>query len=226
MKTTAVASLIFIALITLGFAGKPHKGGGRRPPPRQQQMSAASTEPQLPSALLLQFTAAHLDHILAPLDQQVALPRTELSQLRAGLASDSAKAPAPDKAQYQTAIAVCDALSQAMDEREKAVSNAQAASNAVVSQDVHDVRESLPRHGRGSGKAAHAGLHQQQNENKQAQNDAAQKSAFLSSVHTKQWADRTPILRQRVQQLSSQQLQAERSATQAKASATPTAAPQ
>jgi len=195
-----------VALFTSLCAGKPRKPG----PPAQQPAAPPTAERQPPSVRLSQFTAAHLDRIVGPLDAGITLPRAELAQLRATLTADLAGASEAEKAQYQTAIALCDAVSQAMDEREKATSNAQASSNAPVAQDTHDVRESLPRHGHGSGKAARAGLHQQENENQQALGSAAQKSSFLSSIYARQWMERAPLLRQRIQQLSSEQLQAKR----------------
>jgi len=54
--------------------------------------------------------------------------RAELAQLRASFASRFSKASLVERPQFQTALAVCDALSQAMDERDKAMLNP-AASN-------------------------------------------------------------------------------------------------
>lgn len=200
--------VVLLALVVPAFAGKRHKGGTGPQQQQEQQAPPVPTGPQSPSARLSQFTAAHLDHIFGPIDQSVTLPRTELSQLHASFVDQNAKAPDAEKAQYQSAIVVSDALTSAMDEREKASASAHASANAPVVQDVHDAVVSLPRHGRGSGKAANAAVHQQQNENQQNQNKASQKSAFLGSVHARQWTDRGVILRQQIQQLSERQLAA------------------
>jgi len=125
MKSAVATSLIIIALVAPAIAGKKHKGGGKPPPPLQQQQAPpAPAAPQPPSAHLSQFTAAHLDAILSPIDQRPALPRTELSQLRAAFADSSAKAPDAEREQFTTAIAVlCNALNTAMDERERALAS-------------------------------------------------------------------------------------------------------
>lgn len=229
MKLKLASLVALVVLVATGFAGKPHKARGKTPP--QQD---AATQPQLsvappaaaqpPSVRLGQFLAARLDQILAPLDQQVALPRTELMQLRQSFVDQGTKAPQPENALYQSALSVCDAISAAMDEREKAAATFRNASNTPGIQEVHDTTVRLPRHGRGSGKAARAAMHQERYENQQHQAEAAQKGAFLSSHYLKQWGDRSIVLRQHIQQLSSRERDAERAIEEAR-SAKPPAAP-
>jgi hypothetical protein len=221
MKTKRLVSFfIAIALVAPALAGKPHKGGGK-PRPQQQQAPPQPAGPQPPSARLSQFTAAHLDHILASLDQQIQLPRTELAQLRESFVDQWTKAPQTDKAAYQAAVAVCDALSSAMAERDKAIADSQPSNIVHGVQETHDATVSIPR-GRGRGRAANAAVRQEKYENQKNQNQAAQKDAFLNSNVRKQWLDRAAILRQQIQQLSSRQRDAERAAAQATSTSTST----
>ena len=219
MKTSVTLSFIVFALVAPAHAGKPHRGGGGQPQQQvaspQQSAPPAPSGPQPPSTRLSQFFNAHLDHILAPIDQQVVLPRTELTQLRESFSDESTKAAQPDKAQYQEAILVCNALNQAMDERDKAIADSQPGNVVQGVQDTHDATVSIPR-GRGRGRAAKAAVRQEKYENQKNQNQAAEKGAFLNSNIGKQWLDRSVLLRQNVQQLYSRERDAERQAQQAK----------
>ena len=118
MKTT-IPSLVCIATIAIlipdAEAGKPRKP--KFVPP------AAPTPAGAPSADLSRFVGANLERILGPLDQKVPLPRAELAQMRASFAGRFSKASLAERTQFQSALAVCDALSQAMDERDKATLN-------------------------------------------------------------------------------------------------------
>src|SRR5207253_2760574 len=67
------------------------------------------------------FLTAHLDTILAPLDKSVTQPRAQLLQLEGQLSSEARKSPQSDRTGYQAAFAVCTALGQVMDERDKAL---------------------------------------------------------------------------------------------------------
>src|SRR4051812_23937415 len=118
MKGKLLALILIIGLSASTFAGRHHRSGGDQAAPQQRVQSPAVSQPA--SARLAQFTAAYLDHILAPIDENVLLPRTELGQLRAEFLDRMMKAPDPEKPQYQAAVAVCDALTSAMDERDKA----------------------------------------------------------------------------------------------------------
>jgi hypothetical protein len=74
------------------------------------------------------------------------MPRAELAQLRASFAGRFSQASLSEHAQFQTALAVCDALLKAMDERDKAALNP-AASNwsqrsAQLSQNIQQLMES------------------------------------------------------------------------------------
>src|SRR4051812_12249459 len=81
-----------------------------------------------PSLALSRFGQAHLDQILSPIEQNVALPRNELMDLRNSFSLCIAKAPPNEQAAWRQALLVCDALYNAMDEREKARGTMQSSS--------------------------------------------------------------------------------------------------
>src|SRR6266566_8603284 len=84
---------------------------------------AQQKPPPKPSDLLSLFFHNHLDRILSPIGQPrpVPLPRARVTELREQFADQFSKAPDTDKPMYQAAVAVCDAVSSAMDERQKAI---------------------------------------------------------------------------------------------------------
>src|SRR5690349_353758 len=130
MKTrTVVVSLAIVLFVFPTFGQDPQRR--QQPPPNLQ-----ANGPQLPSVLLARFTANQLDRILSPIDQQIPLPRTRLSQIRAQFTDKLAQAPDGEKAQYQTAVAVCDALNAAMDEREKAIASLQGSAAVHAPSDL------------------------------------------------------------------------------------------
>jgi hypothetical protein len=222
MKTrTAVTSLVVIVFTASVFAGKPHHKGGGKPPPQQQQAPPpAPAGPQPPSARLAQFTAAHLDHILAPIDQQAALPRTEISQLRAAFADDSAKAPEAEKEQFTTAIAVCDALNSAMDERAQTLASIQGSAAVHGPSDLGARRKDIPSHGtHADARLAKIEKREERHEEQNRKQEAAQKDDFLTQQHKNAWTQRALQIRQHIQILTMRQSQAERAAQQAHAAA-------
>jgi hypothetical protein len=90
--------------------------------PAQQQ--PAQKPHHKPSDLLSFFFRNHLDQILSPIGQaEPVLPRTRITELRSQFANQWSKAPERKKPMYKAAVAVCDAISSAMDEREKAIAS-------------------------------------------------------------------------------------------------------
>jgi hypothetical protein len=211
MKTAVATSLVIIALIAPAVVGKPHKGGGKPSPPQQQAPPPAPAGSQPPSARLSQFTTAHLDAILSPLDQRPALPRTELSQLRAAFADESAKGPEAAREQFTTAIAVCDALNATMDEREQAVASLQGSESVHGPSDLGARRKDVPSHGtRADARLAKIEQHRERHEEANRKQEAAQKDDFLTQQHKNNWTQRTLQVRQHIQMLIMRQSQAER----------------
>jgi hypothetical protein len=128
MKT--VISLICIGMLLAvngtTEAAKPRKKAAYTPPP-------APTPTPAPSVDLAKFAGANLDKILGPLDAKIPMPRAELAQIRASISARFSKATLAERPQFQAALAVCDALNQAMDERNKAILNPAAANWTVRS---------------------------------------------------------------------------------------------
>jgi hypothetical protein len=86
---------------------------------------AQQRPPQKPSDLLSLFFRNHLDKILSPIGQKVPvpLPHARVAELREKFVDQWSKASDVDKPMYRAAVAVCDAVSAAMDERQKAMAS-------------------------------------------------------------------------------------------------------
>jgi len=82
-----------------------------------------------PSDLVSLFFRNNLDRILSPIGQPtpVPLPRARITELREQFANQWSKAPEAKKPMYEAAVAVCDAISAAMDERQKAIASLQGS---------------------------------------------------------------------------------------------------
>ena len=111
MKTT-IGLLICVGLATAFGASVSAASQARK----KEVISAEVA----PSVELSKFISKHLDKILGPLEPKVKLPRREVSQLRASFHDRLKKGPDAQQPQMKAAIDVCDALLQAMDERDKA----------------------------------------------------------------------------------------------------------
>jgi hypothetical protein len=126
MKRTLRYLVYLVALAAVvisvpdAFAARPKKKAAYTPPP-------APTPTPAPSVDLAKFAGANLDKILGPLDAKTPMPRAELAQIRASISARFSKASLAERPQFQAALAVCDALNQAMDERNKAMLNPAAA---------------------------------------------------------------------------------------------------
>jgi hypothetical protein len=119
MKITIRFLIGFIAVLTMTLATD-----GRTPSKKkssQQPPPMPATTPGPSSAAISRFLSAHLDRILGPLDQKIDLPRSELGQLRESFAKQFSKASLAERPKFQLGLAVCDAIADAMNERNKAV---------------------------------------------------------------------------------------------------------
>src|SRR5947207_4164013 len=110
---------------------------------------AQQKPPQKPSDLLSLFFHNHLDRILSPIGQPrpVPLPRARVTEVREQFANQCSKAPEPKKPMYQAAVAVCDAISAAMDQREKGNASLQGSAAVHGSADLGAHRKDLPTRG-------------------------------------------------------------------------------
>jgi hypothetical protein len=124
MKRT-VASIFALTLVIFSIEGTDAAPPKQTPSKNQKQGNPSSAPtasvPQPPSLELSNFINQNLDIILGPLEQKAPLPRSELAQLRTSFESARAKSPPATQKQYKAALAVCDALAKAMDERERAM---------------------------------------------------------------------------------------------------------
>ncbi len=183
MKTfPPFTTCLCVALLSASpvYAAKHHKSHSA-PQPSALPLPSASTAAQPPSVQLSVLFQNSLDKVVAPLDQKVVMPRTEVALLRTNFAQKLALAEQGQKAPYQAGIAVCDAFTQAMDEREKAQQNYQQAQAVHGPGDVADVRKSAPKRGRGSGSAAIAEARKEGQEENRDTQGANQKDAFLNA---------------------------------------------
>jgi hypothetical protein len=158
-----------------------------------------------PSVELGEFGAAHLDKILAPLDHQVALPRTEVAQLRESFTDRRSRALENEKPAYQAAIAVCNALSQAMDEREKTIASFQSSSAVHGSLDLGAHRKDRP---------SKREFRRERREEENRKEDSAQKDAFLDARVKANWQQRVIQIRQNIDRLYARERELERQAQQ------------
>jgi len=158
-----------------------------------------------PSLALSRFGGAHLDQILAPIDQNVNLPRNELMQLRESFAAWMAKAPPNEQQAWRTAIGVCDALNNAMDEREKARAGLEGSSAVHGSYDLGAHRKDRPKYWE---------YEREQHEEANRRQEAAQKDAFLNTTLRTQWSRRAMQLRQQIVSLHGRLEQLERESQQ------------
>jgi hypothetical protein len=208
VKTRTVITLLSIVSFVLPALGQnPQR---RRQAPQNQQANG----PQPPSAVLSRFTANQLDRILSPIDRQIPLPRTRLSQIRAQFTDKLAQAPDTEKTQYQAAVAVCDALNAAMDEREKAIASLQGSAAVHAPSDLGARRRDLPtRGGVGTAMLADAELRSEAREERNRKQEARQNDNFFDTQLKTNWTQRTLQIRQNIQLLMSRQRDAERVAT-------------
>ena len=182
---------------------------------------------QKPSEVLSLFFHKHLDRILSPIGQPkpVPLPRARVTQLREQFADQFSKAPDTDKPMYQAAVAVCDAVAAAMDERQKAIASLQGSSAVHGPSDLGARRKDIPTRGSWAD-AQLAGLELQRegHEEQNRKQEAAQNDNFFNTQLKTNWSQRAAQLRQNINALYSRERDAERSTQQpAAAGAAPAA---
>jgi peptidoglycan hydrolase-like protein with peptidoglycan-binding domain len=185
-----------ILLQSLGLAKATTQPAHTAPAAVAQVQPAPPAPPSVPkfsppSAQISPFLDKNLNVVLSPLAANAPLPRQQAVELREHFADEMAKAPDPQKPTYKQAMVVMDMMIAAMDEREKALTDARHSSMPGV-QDTHDARVTVKgRHGR-------AAVKSERMENNKDQQAARQKGQFLEENAVKQWADRTNVLRQTI----------------------------
>src|ERR1700747_95053 len=117
MKTNCIPIAAGFLLVTTAIAFAQHRA--TRKPAQRQSQEQPQMQPHKPSDLLSMFFRNNLDRILSPIDHLVPLPRARVTALRGQFIDQGSKASEPKKPMYDAAIAACNAVSAAMDEREK-----------------------------------------------------------------------------------------------------------
>ncbi len=164
----------------------------------------------LPSSKLEPFLEPCLDAILAPLEANPKQPRVEVEKLRASFAGGQIKAKTDAQKQiYQNAMAVCDALSKAMDDRARAKADAVASSKVPMRSDATGIVKSSPMRGFDAGANAEAIRKKQKDERRDADDVARRNQAYMNSAAYRSWTDKAPRLRQSVMALYTRQVQLE-----------------
>ena len=175
---------------------------------------------QKPSDVLSLFFRNHLDRILSPIGQRVPvpLPHARVAELREKFADQWSKAPDVDKPMYQAAVAVCDALLAAMDERQKAIASLQGSAAVHGPSDLGAHRKDIPTHGtRADAQLAGLELQREEHEQQNRKQEAAQNDNFFNTQLKTNWSQRAAQLRQNINTLYSRERDAERSTQQAPA---------
>jgi len=203
MKATRliIAAGLLFATIAITLA---QQQAGRKPPPK-------------PSDVISLFFHNHLDRILSPIGQPkpVPLPRARVTQLREQFIDQGSKAPEPKKPMYEAAIAVCDAVSAAMDEREKAIASLQGSAAVHAPSDLGAHRKDIPsRGGLGTAMLADTTVQREAHEEANRQQDARQTDNFFTVQQKNQWTQRALQLRQQIDGLAARERDAERAAEQ------------
>jgi hypothetical protein len=130
-------------------------------------------------------------------------------QLRGSFTIWMSKAPPNEQPAWRVAIGVCDALNNAMDEREKARASLEGSSAVHGNYDLGARRKDRPRYWE---------YERELHEEAQRQGDAAQKDVFLNTTLRTNWTQRAMQLRQNIvglhQRLQQLELQAQQTVGQ------------
>ena len=145
--------------------------------------------------MLQPFLDRRLNIILAPLDAPGLKHPEAVADLRSAIVDAMKKAPVAKQPPFQAALAVCNVLSQAVDERQRAVANLQGSQRF----------------------SGWPGLKHQ------AAREAAQNNAFFANAQITEWKQRAAQLRQQIEQLYTREREIEGHVTAAAADAAATA---
>jgi hypothetical protein len=176
--------------------------------PSSNTLSEATIPP--PSKRIEPFLEPSLNAVLAPLGENPQMPRIPVETLRASLGAGIVTAKTPAQKQiYQCAIAVCDALTNAMDERAQARAAAVASGLLPSISTGGGIVKSMPLHGWDAGHAGEAIRKKEKDERAYADKQAKQVSNFTDSVAYKAWVAKTTILRNNAMDLYTKLVQFE-----------------
>jgi hypothetical protein len=156
------------------------------------------------------FFRNNLDRILSPIDQSVPLPRARVTELREQFINQGSKAPDAKKPMYEAAVAVWDAISYAMNERQKAIASLQGSAAVPAPSDLGAHRTDLSR----NPWIADLQLQREGHEEQNRKQEARQTDNFFTIQQKNQWMQRTLQLRQQIDRLYAREREAERLAQQ------------
>jgi hypothetical protein len=183
-------------------------------------LTTTAVAQQKPSEVLSLFFHNHLDRILSPIGQPkpVPLPHARVTQLRELFADQFSKGPDTDKPMYQAAVAVCDAVSSAMDERQKAIASLEGSRGVHGPSDLGARRKDIPTRGSlGDAQLAGLELQREAHEEQNRKQETRQNDSFFNAQLKTNWTQRTLQLRQNIDALYAREREAERAAEQARA---------
>jgi hypothetical protein len=218
MKTRL--ALICLTLLSITFSAEAKK----KPAPAATPAATPDPAGEAPSARLGKFMKAHLDEVLAPLDKKGLKDAQAIIELRESLADAAAKLPPAQRASYQSAEVVCQAMVNAYTEREKSISSLRGSTAVHADNQLGAIRKDNPGDNE---------LWREQQEQKQRNKAAHTQDSFFTESQKTQWLKRADLYREQIEQLYARQRETERevnaaisaAAAAATSGAAPTAAP-
>ena len=176
--------------------------------PSHAPAPAAKSPP--PSKQIEPFLEPSLNAVLAPLGDNPQMPRIPVEKLRASLGAGVVTSKTPAQQQiYQYAIAVCDALTNGMDERAQAKAAAIASGLLPSISTGGSIVKTAPLRGWDAGHAGDAIRKKQKDERAYADKQAKDVSNFTDSSAYKAWVAKTTMLRDNAMGLYSKLVQLE-----------------
>jgi hypothetical protein len=194
---------LFLAASTLAFDVSAAQGPRRRGAAARAKTSEPSPSKDTDPARQLAPYIEHIDEILAlrraPAHEQTA---GKVAVLKQAFATRRESAEGPQKAALNAAIATCDRLTAALDERSKALAQVRANMTVKGSDDLGErTKDSLVkdiRPGRGRGRAAEVELKREQREKGEARREAIERDQSMTARSVQRWNERTTELRKQI----------------------------
>ena len=153
------------------------------------------------------------------------MPRVPVEKLQASLGAGVVKARTPLQKQiYQYGMAVCEALTNGMDERAQARVTALASAQAPSLSNGASIEKTSPLRGWDAGRNAEAIRKKQQDERNYADNQGRANSNFMESSAYKAWVAKAKTMRENVMNLYGRLVQLEAADPANQASGGPPAA--
>jgi len=212
-RTVSAGEIITLQGFELQLAAKsiaPSQGALTAP---STLASTSADRTPAPSSRIEPLLEPCLDAILAPLERDPQMPRVAVEKLRASLGGGAVKAKTRSQKQiYQGGIAVCEALTTAMDERAQARATAMASAQVPSPSNGGSIVKTSPLRGSDAGANAEAIRKKQRDERNYADDKARAASSFMESSAYKAWVAKSATLRGNVMSLYGKLVQLEAAA--------------